>query len=110
VVGGKNKCEGELPERHVLDALVESGSIQVRAELLCKIVADVVALCAVAIADAKHGGVFYTGPHDVRVLIFFFSVFGFVAGLEERGQGRRQRAKREDRLSAWMLHNDVMIR
>jgi hypothetical protein len=56
--GNRADClqgRGALPERHVIDALVETGGVKVCAELLCKKIADVVALCSMAVAHAKHG-------------------------------------------------------
>jgi hypothetical protein len=79
---------GGVPERHVGQILVEPGSIKVRAKFFSEEIADMVALCAMAIAHAEHGGVLRPGPHDVRVLVLFFSVLGFVARLRGGREGR----------------------
>jgi hypothetical protein len=84
--GGGGSGGGELPERHVGQILVQSSSIKVRAKFFCKEVADMVALRTMAVAHAEHGRVLRPGPHDVRVLVLFFSVLGLVPRLEgERG-------------------------
>ena len=45
--------KGALPERHIFNILVKSGSIEVCTKFLCEEVAHVVALRTVAITDTK---------------------------------------------------------
>ncbi len=80
---------GGVPERHVGQILVESGSIKVRAKFFSEEIADMVALCTMTIAHAEHGGILRPGPHDVRVLVLFFSVLGFIARLKGEREGAR---------------------
>jgi hypothetical protein len=77
--------EHALPERHVIYVLLETGGIKVGAEFLGEKIADVIALRAVAVANAEHGRVLHPGPYNIRVLVLLLSVLRLVSGLEEKG-------------------------
>jgi hypothetical protein len=81
----------EIPKRHVIGALLKTGGIKVRAELLGEKVADVVALRPMTVTHAKQGRVFYPGPDDVRVLVFFLSVLWLVSSLVGIGKAKSVR-------------------
>ena len=82
------KMDGQehgLPERHIIHVLLETGGIKVGAKFLGEKIADVIALRAVAVANAEHGRVLHPGPYNISVLVLLLSVLRLVSGLEEKG-------------------------